>query len=291
MRILGDQRRSRVTVRTVGAIRCGLVDAARIHWPLVERGGRSWKSADTPIAPDGRAEVGVNWLCIAGPEATILVDPVSWKEPVQVDEGASDLYPMISLSRALNRLGVEPSAVTHVILTHWHIDHLAGLIDSDGNPCFPAATHYFPAADWQPLVEAVADASEEQILSAMRAVDAAGQLVLTEGDLEISEEVTIHWTGGETPGHQVVHVVSDEDEAIYLGDLVHFPNEISEPSWVAVEWRNDPELRAAREYWLGHAATRAAHVAFTHGRAPAWGCIEAEGGRFSWRYDEEPHRA
>ncbi|HEX7880878.1 MAG TPA: MBL fold metallo-hydrolase, partial [Candidatus Eisenbacteria bacterium] len=43
------------------------------------------------------------------------------------------------LDRALNLLGWERDSITHVLLTHLHIDHAGGLFAQDETPRFPGA--------------------------------------------------------------------------------------------------------------------------------------------------------
>ena len=103
--------------------------------------------------------------------------------------------------------------------------------------------------------------------------------------MKITSEIHLHWTGAETPGHQILHAVSDGAEVIYLGDLVHFPNEVEHPEWVALHDRDDDEALAARQRWFAHAAAHSSLVVFTHGRFPGWGRFEATDNGWAWRYE------
>ncbi|HEY2590277.1 MAG TPA: MBL fold metallo-hydrolase [Steroidobacteraceae bacterium] len=52
------------------------------------------------------------------------------------------------LLASLELAGVAPSAVTDVLITHPHLDHVGGLIDADGHLAFPNASIRMTSAAW-----------------------------------------------------------------------------------------------------------------------------------------------
>ena len=52
-----------------------------------------------------------------------------------------------NLLPSLEAVGVSPADINHVVLTHWHGDHVGG-VSADGTLNFPNAAHHFPQLDW-----------------------------------------------------------------------------------------------------------------------------------------------
>src|SRR5215510_10967921 len=72
---------------------------------------------------------------------------------ILVDAGAGNtMQPTLGkLPASLRAVGIDPSAVTHVVLTHIHPDHANGLVDDAGAPQFANAEVVVPeneAAFW-----------------------------------------------------------------------------------------------------------------------------------------------
>ena len=70
-----------------------------------------------------------------------------------IDAGAGNtMQPTLGkLPDNLRAAGVEPGAVTHIVMTHLHPDHANGLVDDAGNP-------HYPQADSKPRAELLASA-------------------------------------------------------------------------------------------------------------------------------------
>jgi glyoxylase-like metal-dependent hydrolase (beta-lactamase superfamily II) len=179
---------------------------------------------------------------------------------------------------------VKPEDIQHVVITHGHWDHYAGVTTPTDNgtmPAFPNARYYLGAADWR-------DADLQQALQDESSLEARtlgvlwkeGVLQLVEAPLKIADGIDIRPAPGETPGHQLVRVQS-EGEALYIiGDLLHHTIELAHPDWM-VSWADAETMRETRR-WVFHdaltsnAALIAAHIA-TPGR------LEQDGATLRWR--------
>jgi glyoxylase-like metal-dependent hydrolase (beta-lactamase superfamily II) len=67
-----------------------------------------------------------------------------------VDIGSGDKYQPSDgrLSGNLNALGIDAGAITKVVFTHAHPDHVWGTLTANGSLRFPNATYYVGAAEW-----------------------------------------------------------------------------------------------------------------------------------------------
>jgi glyoxylase-like metal-dependent hydrolase (beta-lactamase superfamily II) len=83
---------------------------------------------------------------------------------------------------------------------------------------------------------------------------------------------------GESPGHQCVRVGG----VLYLGDLVHSPEELQRVELASGGAGRDPALAAESRRRVLAEAEGADAVVFTHARFPAWGRVERDGAAWRW---------
>ncbi|HEY2835515.1 MAG TPA: MBL fold metallo-hydrolase, partial [Rhizomicrobium sp.] len=67
---------------------------------------------------------------------------------VLLDTGLGPLLPGAALPQSLKLAGVAPSAITDVLITHAHGDHLGGLATSDHKLAFPNAAIRMSSREW-----------------------------------------------------------------------------------------------------------------------------------------------
>ncbi len=105
-------------------------DASPLEWRAIERrlGGRA-----------GSVEAKANIPVIQAGDELMLVD-LGGGGKYQPTEG--------KLVRAFNDAGLDRMAVTKVLLTHAHPDHLWGMLDAEGRPHFPNAEYVIGEAEW-----------------------------------------------------------------------------------------------------------------------------------------------
>jgi glyoxylase-like metal-dependent hydrolase (beta-lactamase superfamily II) len=276
-----------VSVRRFGVVEAAVYHVGRIV-SLAPLAG-DWLTPDTDVDERGHSVIGVNGMIVRLGDALIAIDPTTLR-------GVDDVAPLAvaepgpTIEQALDRLAVDPDAVTHVLITHGHPDHFSAVLAGETDkPRFPNAEHIFPAADWQHFVESPGDWPVGHLYSRipglLRPVEAAGLLRLVEGDLEVLPGVTLLHTAGETDGHQVVRIETPAGPLYNLGDLVHLPAEFLRTG-LALPGRDPGVVREGRMRVLGDAAAGDAVVVYAHGRFPAWGTVDRLApASFRWRYD------
>lgn len=127
---------------------------------------------------------------------------------------------------ALQRLGISATAVTHIIVTHFHYDHIGNLRE------FPNALILAPAEEYRfwmspmksrPLLH---QAIESRELFFLEEVRHQGRLTLLDNRAEVGVRgLTILTLPGHTPGQIGVRVPTAQGDVIIASDAAHFYEE------------------------------------------------------------------
>ncbi len=84
-----------------------------------------------------RAEIGAE--PVRGSRNVLLLEAGNERILIDTGEGKFNASAPGLLIPALHEHGVAPESITTVILTHFHMDHIGGLLSEDGAPTFPNA--------------------------------------------------------------------------------------------------------------------------------------------------------
>ena len=151
---------------------------------------------------------------------------------------------------ALAALDLDAGAVTDVVFTHAHPDHLWGLLDDFGDLSFPQAQYHMGQVEWDywtdPDTVNTIDAGRQTF-----AVGAANRLPLLQDRItlfsdgaEVLPGVTARATPGHTPGHMAFQVGIGSGSVMIVGDsLVNHHLAFARPDWLSGSDQN-PELAA-----------------------------------------------
>jgi glyoxylase-like metal-dependent hydrolase (beta-lactamase superfamily II) len=172
--------------------------------------------------PDAELEMAYFfWLLRDGAE-TVVVD--SGFDP-QVGERRGRTCLVRPLD-ALRQRGVDVAAVTTVIVTHLHYDHVGNL------SAFPNATFHVPRTEldfWTgPAARSYQFSShvEPAEIEFLARAASEGRVRLTEGTGEVVPGVTGIEVGGHSPGQQVLVVHGRSGDVVLASDAVHFYEEL-----------------------------------------------------------------
>jgi glyoxylase-like metal-dependent hydrolase (beta-lactamase superfamily II) len=220
-----------------------------------------------------------SFLVASGP-LTVVVDPSDYGRLLSPDHfkaRAVHVSPP-TLEAQLAAAGVAPESVTHVVVTHLHFDHYAG-VTKGGSLAFPSARYIIPAKDWEtPEMAEARDRGDADVAQTLRVVEAAGRLEPLDGQLDLGSGLTVEPFPGETPGHLVVGIRSGPESCYLVGDLYHLAEEVEHPELAAV-WADAGALAASRRRFSERAAAERALV--IPGHLPA-GRISFKGSSPTW---------
>jgi len=216
---------------------------------------------------ENRIALVVRSLLVRTPSALVLVDPGVGAGFSAEDRRRMALDPRYdSLPGVLKAGGIDPEAVTHVILTHLHFDHIAALgLPGPGaalRPALPRATVIVHCDQW---ARAQAPGPKEQRSYRRRDIAVLEQLerrLVVESE-EVLPGISVHPTDGHTRGLLVVEVTGEHERVSYPSDVIPTLAHLRLPYTTGFDlW---PErLLEEKETMLARAAAEQTMLVFIH---------------------------
>ena len=223
--------------------------------------------AEGGALPPGALFVSVTPFLVRTPSDVLLLD-------TGLGAWAEGRGPGVLLD-GLARHGVAREQVTRVLLSHLHFDHAGGaIVEVDGvwHPLFPRA-EYLVQRD-EPAADGYRGASAEARDRVVETLDAAGQLVLVDGDAALTDEIEVARTNGHTGAHQLVRLHTGGRTAVFGGDVLAGPTQVTR-RFVAKYDVDGAASQAWRTRLIEEAAAHGHLLLFYHGTDAFGGFVEA----------------
>ena len=192
------------------------------------------------------------------------------------------------LLNSMAAAGIEPSEVTHVLLTHAHSDHAWGLVNADGAKQFSRAQVYVPRADFDFWTDETRMAqggfTADYIAGARRnLLPYLDQMTLFEPDAELLPSVFAISTPGHSPGHVSYIIGSGPDRHIFVGDVLHTSNlQMANPNWPFAYDQDSVQAVQTRKAVLDLAATEGMTLIGYHFDFPGLGRMAHDGAAYQF---------
>ncbi|MBP0581902.1 MBL fold metallo-hydrolase [Labrys sp. LIt4] len=219
----------------------------------------------------------------------------SGKQTILIDAGLG-LDPDLNLPRAgqlikrLEAAGIDLGAVTDVVLTHMHMDHVGGLlVDGVKERLRPdlkihvaeAEARFWEAPDFSHVAMPPGFPDALRATAKRFAAEYRDHLRLFGEEHEVAPGVVVSRTGGHTPGHSVVRLASGGDRLMFAGDAM-FAVGFEHPDWFN-GFEHDPEEAArVRVRLLKELAETNSFLVATHLPFPSVGHVAVDGDAFRW---------
>jgi glyoxylase-like metal-dependent hydrolase (beta-lactamase superfamily II) len=190
------------------------------------------------------------------------------------------------LAAQLGPAGFKPEDVDVVVLSHGHLDHVAGIME-DGRPLFPNARYIIAATEfdfWKP--EGRHSGEMEKLAAVFRSsvLPVADKCSMIKPGDDIVPGIRSLAAPGHTPGHLAFVIESEGRHMLFWGDCAHHHvASLARPDWHCV-FDVDPEQGAAtRKTIYDMAATERWAVIGYHMPFPSVGYVERRGERgYRW---------
>ncbi|MCI0363942.1 MAG: MBL fold metallo-hydrolase [Phycisphaerales bacterium] len=174
-------------------------------------------------AADHNNRIGLqtNCLLLDNGEVKVLIETGFGDKWTDKERGFWDLERR-TIVDALREKGVEPDQINHVVVTHLHFDHAAGLTAMNpagiAVPTFPRADIFVQKTEWGDALENKSTMHRTYLRSHLDPI--AQRVKLIDGEREILEGITVFPMLGHTWGQQAVRFQDQRGTVCFPGDVM-----------------------------------------------------------------------
>ena len=215
----------------------------------------------------------------------LLVETGDKRVLIDSGMGQSDPADPGHLLDRLREENITLESIDTVIITHYHQDHIGGLLDSAGNPTFPNARLVVPAQEhayWM----------SEDILAGLDAPDAdrlrqtfaayAERLTLMDDTANIEPGIRCVPAVGHSPGHRAVQIESGDARLLHVVDAIHMPIQLNALDIAPFDWQQPDIAMATRRALVERAESENLLLMAYHFPFPGMGYVRRQGDLLEW---------
>jgi glyoxylase-like metal-dependent hydrolase (beta-lactamase superfamily II) len=196
---------------------------------------------------------------------------------------------LIAKENGFKAAGLDPTEIKTIIVTHFHPDHIFGLMAKETNAqIFPEAEIIVPAAEYKwwtdPTVIDKLPAARQGLAKRIQATFPTWKNIKQlEGEKEVAPGVRAVATNGHTPGHTSYLISSGNQQLMVLGDITNIPALfVKNPGWHAAFDQDANMAEASRRRIFDRAVADKMLVAGYHYGMPGAGTIVKDGSGYAF---------
>lgn len=176
-----------------------------------------------PADERNRIHLGLNALLARKGGVTVLVESGIGAKMSPKQEDLYGLERERDLLEGLGDVGISPDDINFVIHSHLHLDHCGWATTMDGDnarPTFPEARYIVQSREWKAATSPDIRSRPSYDPRNFAVLEQKGLLAPVDGETQVVPGLRVTYTGGHTPGHQIVYLESEGARCVFLGDLV-----------------------------------------------------------------------
>lgn len=232
--------------------------------------------AEENFLPANRMQIGFTPVIVNTGENLILFD---------TGNGALRRPNAGKLATLIETAGYSADQVDTVVFTHFHPDHIGGIME-DGSPLYANAAYVMPEAEydfWSPEERASGPTERVGTLVQSNVVPIAERARFVNDGNDVVSGITAVSTHGHTPGHTCYHIESGGERLMLIGDATnHYVMSLAKPEWhVRFDMDKDAAI-ASRRKILDMIATDRIPFTGYHMPFPAVGYVEKVGDAYRY---------
>jgi glyoxylase-like metal-dependent hydrolase (beta-lactamase superfamily II) len=185
-----------------------------------------------------------------------------------------------------DEISIDPATITHVILTHFHPDHIGGVCNENGDPNFPHAQYILHQDEWDywfgsqsqhenPLFHVLI----EQNINPIRDLDI--RMIKKEAD-QIFSGINAFQVPGHTPGQIAISITSNAESLLFVSDVWLHPLHIEHLDWKTNYDQHHELARKSRINMLEVAHNNQMKVQSFHFNWPGLGYVDKVESGWKW---------
>jgi glyoxylase-like metal-dependent hydrolase (beta-lactamase superfamily II) len=262
---------------------------------VVTDGVNKFRFPDGFVANKSRDEVNAGWAELYGTKDEMVVPytPIvvnTGSKLVVIDTGTGEANFERSKGASgqfhsnLKAAGISPDQVDMVIISHFHGDHINGLLDKDNKLAFPKAEVLVPAPEWKYFMDDAEMAKQTSdrmkgVFAGLRKVfDALDRKVTQyEAGKEVAPGITSVATHGHTPGHMSFVIAQGNGKVFVQSDVTNNPLFVRNPGWHLMFDQDPQTAEATRRKTYDMVVAEKMMVQGFHYPFPALAYIEKNG--------------
>jgi glyoxylase-like metal-dependent hydrolase (beta-lactamase superfamily II) len=226
---------------------------------------------------EGEEEFNLNNLFIDSGTHKILID-TGCGEGFQATAGR--------LVENMKAEGIKFSDIDRIIVTHGHIDHVSGSLNSKGQPVFPNARYITTENEWEHWLKPPGSNELHNMFfkfARKNFLPIREQFDLVNDDAEILPGIRFLSASGHTPGNVMVNVSSKGNRLLCIGDIIHSQLEFTDPERLVIFDVTPEQAVWTRTRILSDIADSGLLVYACHFPFPGLGYITQKEGICAWQ--------
>ncbi len=191
------------------------------------------------------------------------------------------------LAKTLATAGYKPEQIDIVVLTHFHPDHIGGLIEG-GQTVFPNARYVTGQVEYDFWSKQDPNDSDTNMASRAKLVQSnvvplAEKMTFIGDGADVVTGITSVNAFGHTPGQFAFNIESEGRRVVLWADACnHYVASLQKPEWHVIFDMDKDAAIASRKKILGMVAADKVPATGYHMPFPALGFVEAQGDAFRW---------
>ncbi len=192
------------------------------------------------------------------------------------------------LLKSIAAAGFKPEQIDIVVITHFHPDHIGGIMNGD-KPTFPNARYVTGEAEYNFWTsKKLAGSSDKKMQVRVKLVNAkvkpvAEKMSFLKDGNDVVSGITAIPTFGHTPGHMAFNIESNGQRLVLWADACnHYVASLQKPEWHVIFDMDKANAIASRKKVLGMVAADKVPATGYHMPFPAIGYVEQQGDAYRW---------
>ena len=190
------------------------------------------------------------------------------------------------MAKNMYKAGIEPHKISTIVVTHFHPDHISGMISKETNSnVFPDADIVVPAAELAFWKDSTKLAEGQKALGA-RVEATLGKwknVRQIQDGQEVMPGIKAVATYGHTPGHTSYLVSSGKSQLMVLGDVTNIPAiNVVNPDWSIMFDADKAMAAAARRKIFDRAIADKIVMTGYHWGMPGAGIVKKDGNGYAY---------